>query len=111
MSLYQVHYCIDSKKSYRSYEASKPVSSIDEAVNLIDLLSSDEDTVYVDILDTGDKLIFNGDEGGGIFLEIDTAKGGVFSKDITAKEAKSFLKDMRIDFCELENLGFKISSI
>ena len=110
MSLYKVHYCIESKKLYRGYEDSIIVSDLSEALGLIDLIVED-DTIYVDLVETKDALNINGSEDGRIFLEVNTAKGGVFTKEITTDEAKEFLKNITVNFDELDTLGFDSSSI
>lgn len=110
MNLFKVYFSIESKGLYCGYDEAKSVSNLSEEFDLFNDLTND-DTIYVDVLKTGDSLIISGEKGDGFFIEIDTAKGGIFSKIMTREEMKVFLNDLRLNFDELDIQGFDSSSV
>lgn len=109
MSMFKVHCCAETNNMYLEYKDAKVVQSLDEVVDLFDYLSSDEDTVYIDVLDTKDVLIVNGDEVGKVFVEIDTAIGGVFSRTMEIAEMKGFLSNVHDWLKDPMKHGFEVS--
>lgn len=108
--MYSISYCISSKNLHLTHNEAGVTSDITKAFHLIDLLE-DDDVIYVDLVETKDALNINGSENGGIFLEVSTARGGIFSKDMTISEVKTFLSNITVDFDGLDAMGFESSSI
>lgn len=89
---YKLHYCLNSQGLYLSYDDAILTNDLNELYKLVDLIDGNDDSIYVQFLDSNDRLIINGDElKGKIFLEIDTAIGGVLDQTLDLSDAKIFL--------------------
>ena len=111
MTQYRIYYCLSSSKKYLAFEESLLTESLNEAVSLLDHIKTDEDTIYIDCVQSQDRIILTGDEECDVFLEVDSAKGGVLSKDMSFQEVRRFLETICFDFNVLDAKGFKSESI